>query len=204
MVGPTSEAPQATTPYRDLVGASVGWGSWMMDGTPFFSLRGGRGCGKTLDIQWVKIQWIWMMILLFHDALDEWRDEIRGRSFMIGLQSRIPTKTHVYEPINATMCFIGVETAHRMVFLMLPASQWGYLNSGLHIGRLWSMRSLTGFMADAPKPSPKMEIPCGVLSGLGPCQMVEILTFGMKASKASLWFLEQWRNPRPKYAHSLA
>lgn len=24
---------------------------------------------------------------------------------MICLQSRIPTKTHVYEPINATMCF---------------------------------------------------------------------------------------------------
>ena len=161
MVGPTSEAPQATTPYRDLVVSAVGGlGSWMMDGTrtPFLSLRGGGGgCGKTLDIQWVKIQWIWMMILLFHDTLDEWRDEIRGRSFMIGLQSRIPTKTHVYEPINATMCFFGVETAHRMVFLTLPASPWGYLNSGLHIGRLWSMRSLTGFMADAPKPSPKMD-----------------------------------------------
>lgn len=161
MVGPTSEAPQATTPYRDLVvSPSVGWGvGWWMGLGPHFChcVGGGGGCGKTLDIQWVKIQWIWMMILLFHDTLDEWRDEIRGRSFMIGLQSRIPTKTHVYEPINATMCFFGVETAHRMVFLTLPASPWGYLNSGLHIGRLWSMRSLTGFMADAPKPSPKMD-----------------------------------------------
>ena len=172
MVGPTSEAPPGDDSLQRLGCFAVGGlGSWMMDGTrtPFFSIRGEGRLWKNprhpvsenpvnLDDDTIE-----------NDTLDEWRDEIRGRSFMICLQSRIPTKTHVYEPINATMCFFGVETAHRMVFLILPASQWGYLNSGLHIGRLWSMRSLTGFMADAPKPWTNW-----ILTRLGPCQMVEI------------------------------